>query len=166
MSERQRQTQFLKTLLGRDPDPGHEDLGHRLQAAERDERCMKRACRLVAIITMLALAVLGYLLVLKVPDQSARLAQAALRFCEALALGSAMCLGVFVGLLFWHRALINRLLAEGRKLITSEIQARPRQTHTDSSTVIVREGDTAVYHIRTDAPLAPGTEAVSSAKAT
>ena len=150
MSERKKQAEFIKTLLscGGGDQVAYQDLSERLKLAERDERCMKRACRLVVVITFLALAVLGYLTVLKVPDDMTRLSQFALRFCQALALGSAMCLGVFIGLLFWHRALINRLYAEGRKIITVELQHTPR-TMTGFATVIVHEGDTAVYHVRT-----------------
>ena len=162
MSERQKQAEFLKNLLNCDDRPAHRDLRERLQQAERDERCMKRACRLVVVVTMLALAVLGYLTVLRVPDDMTRLSQFVLRFCQALALGSAMCLGVFVGLLFWHRALINRLFAEGRKLITFEMRQPDRGAQ--FPTVIVHEGDTAVYHIRTQARTTTSAEIVTLPK--
>jgi len=164
MSERKKQAEFLKGLLACGNLPAHHDLSERLKLAERDERCMKRACRLVVVVTFLALAVLGYLTVLKVPDDMTRLSQFILRFCQALALGSAMCLGVFVGLLFWHRALINRLFAEGRKIITVEMRHSPPHARTGFSTVIVHEGDTAVYHVRTQATQArngPGADIIS-----
>lgn len=164
MSERQKQADFLMALLACDDRPDRHGLGERLQMAERDERCMRRACRLVVVVTLLALAALGYLTVLKVPDDAARLAQVALRFCQALALGSAMCLGVFVGLLFWHRALINRLYAEGRKLITSEMRHQSPQPSAHFSTVIVHEGDTAMHHIRTHARTSPGAEIITLPK--
>jgi hypothetical protein len=164
MSERQKQAEFLKNLLSCDDRPEHRDLRERLYLAERDERCMKRACRLVIVVTMFALAVLGYLTLLRVPDDVSRLSQFALRFCQALALGSAMCLGVFVGLLFWHRALINRLFAEGRKLITFEMRHPGHAAQPAFPTVIVHEGDTAVYHIRTQARTTSSAEIVTLPK--
>ncbi|MEY2410500.1 MAG: hypothetical protein QOF48_3170 [Verrucomicrobiota bacterium] len=164
MSERRKQADFLKALLASDDRPEHRHLGERLLLAERDERCMQRACRLVAVVTFLAIALLGYLMVLKVPNDMTHLAQTAFRFCQALALGSAMCLGVFIGLLFWHRALINRIFADGRKLITAAIQQPADPTRTTFPTVVVHEGDTAVYHIRTPQS-AHGAEIISMPKA-
>ena len=156
MSERKKQADFLKGLLACGDHAEHQDLSERIKMAERDECCMKRACRLIVVVTLMALAVLGYLTVLKVPDDMTRLSQFALRFCQALALGSVMCLGVFVGLLCWHRALINRLFTEGRKIIATGWQHVPSQTQSGFSTVIVHEVDTAVYHVRTDAHNGPG----------
>ena len=47
MSERQKQAEFLKSLLACGDVSQHQDLSERLKLAEREERCMKRACRLV-----------------------------------------------------------------------------------------------------------------------
>jgi hypothetical protein len=165
MSERQKQADFLKTLLACEDRPEHRDFGERVQMAERDEWCMKRACRLVGVITLMALAALGYLTVLKPPDEVAGLAQVALQFCQALALGSAMCLGVFIGLLFWHRALVNRLFVEGRKIITSEIKPAPHHAPSYFPKVIVHEGDASLSQIRTEARTAPGAEIITLPKA-
>ena len=149
MSERQKQADFLKNLLAGNDCPEHRLLQERITAAERDERCLRRACRLVVVITLAALSALGYLTVLQVPDSLARFGQVAFHFFHVLALGSGMCLGVFAGLLFWQRGLIHRLYEEGRKLVTVSLQHRTRPVLTALPTVLVHEGDTAVYQIRT-----------------
>ena len=149
MSERQKQAAFLKNLLASDDCAEHRLLGERITAAERDERCLRRACRLIVVITLAALSVLGYLTVLQVPDSMARFAKVAFHFFHVLALGSGMCLGVFAGLLFWQRGLIHRLYDEGRKLVTASLQHRPHPAITPLPTVLVHEGDTDVYQIRT-----------------
>ena len=161
MSERQKQADFLKHLLANGDRPEHHELSGRLQQAEREERCLARACRLVVVVGLLALAVLGYLTVLRVPDDMTRLSQAALRFCQALALGSTLCLGVFSGLLLWHRALINRLFADTRKIITSEMQHQFQVTRSGFAKLLVQESDTAVYRVRTQSPAGVGSQAVT-----
>jgi hypothetical protein len=162
MSERQKQAAFLKNLLASDDCVEHRRLEERITSAERDERCLRRACRLVVVITLAALSVLGYLTVLQVPDSMARFGKVAFHFFHVLALGSGMCLGVFAGLLFWQRGLIHRLYDEGRKLVTASLQHRAQATITPLPTVLVHEGDTAMYQIRTHAT---GSEVVELPKA-
>ena len=93
--------------------------------------------------------VLGYLTVLEVPDSMAHYGKVALHFFHVLALGSGMCLGVFVGLLFWQRALIHRLCDEGRKLVTVSLQHRSQPTLAAVPTLLVRELDTVLSEIGT-----------------
>lgn len=149
MSERQKQAAFLKNLLAADDCAEHRLLQERIAAAERDERCLRRACRLVVVITLAALSVLGYLTVLHVPESMARFGKVAYHFFHVLALGSGMCLGVFAGQLFWQRGKIHRLYDEARKLVTASLQHRPQPAFAPLPTVLVHEGDTAVYQIRT-----------------
>lgn len=149
MSERQKQANFLKRLLAGDECAEHRRLEERITAAERDERCLRRACHLVVVITLAALSVLGYLTVLEVPDSMAHYGKVALQFFHVLALGSGMCLGVFFGLLFWQRALIHRLYDEGRKLVTVSLQHRSQPSLAQAPASLVREEDKDMYQIRT-----------------
>ncbi len=149
MSERQKQADFLKRLLAGDECAEHRRLEERITTAEREGLCLRRACQLVGVITLAALSVLGYLTVLHVPDSMAHYGQIAQRFFHVLALGSGMCLGVFVGLQFWQRALIHRLYEEGRKLVTVSLQHRSQPSLAQLPTLLVRKEDTDMYQIRT-----------------
>ena len=148
MSERQKQSDFIKHLLACDDCVEHRQLAERLASSEKDERCLRRACRLVIVVTMVALAVLGYLTVLPAEESNARIAQIMHNYFQVLALGSGMCLGVFVALVFWQRSLVQRLYDEGRHFITAQVQNRA-QPPAASPTVVVHETDTTVYQVRT-----------------
>jgi hypothetical protein len=149
MSEREKQADFIKHLLACDDCLEHHQLQERLVASEKDERCLRRACRLVIVITMVALAVLGYLTVLPMSESNARIAQVLHNCFQVLALGSGMCLGVFVALVFWQRSLVQRLYEEGRHFITNQLQNRAQPTVVTFPTVVVHESDTAMYQVRT-----------------
>lgn len=164
MNERKKQSEFLKSLLACQDCPEHRDLHDRLLRAERDEQCMRRACRLVVVVTFMALAVLGYFTVLEVSNSMSRLAAVALRFAQVIALGSAMASTVFIGLLFWQRALISRLHADGRKLVTANLQNR-HPSPAPASTVIVHEGGGSAYQARTDAQSSGPAETIVLPKA-
>ena len=150
MSERQKQSDFIKQLLACDDCQEHRQLSERLAASEKDERCLRRACRLVVVVTMVALAALGYLTVLPVEESNAGIALITRNCFQVLALGSGMCLGVFVALVFWQRSLTQRLYEEGRHCITAQVQNRAVHPPADTfPTVVVHESDTAVYQVRT-----------------
>ena len=148
MSERQKQADFIKQLLACDDCLEHRQLQERLVACEKDERCLRRACRLVVVVTMVALAVLGYLTVLPVSESNARIGQVLHNLFQVLALGSGMCLGVFVALVFWQRSLVQRLYDEGRHFITTQVQHRAQPSVVTFPTVVVHESDTAMYQVR------------------
>jgi hypothetical protein len=149
MSERQKQADFIKQLLACDDCLEHRQLQERLVSSERDERCLRRACRLVVVITLVALAVLGYLTVLPMSESNARIGQVLHNLFQVLALGSGMCLGVFVALVFWQRSLVQRLYDEGRHFITNQVQNRVQPSADVFPTLVVHESDTAMYQIRT-----------------
>jgi hypothetical protein len=151
MSERQKQADFIKQLLACDDCQEHRHLQEQLAASEKDERCLRRACRLVVVVTMLALAALGYLTLLPMQESNARIGQVLLNCFQVLALGSGMCLGVFVALVFWQRSVTQRLYEEGRHFITAQVQNRAHtQQPTDVfPTLVVHESDTAMYQVRT-----------------
>jgi hypothetical protein len=149
MSERQKQADFIKQLLACDDCAEHQLLQARLEASEKDEKCLRRACRLVFVVTMVALAVLGYLTILPPQESNARIAQVLHNCFQVLALGSGMCLGVFVALVSWQRSVTQRLYDEGRHFITTQVQHRAQPPADVFSTLVVSESDTAMYQVRT-----------------
>ncbi|HXG49535.1 MAG TPA: hypothetical protein VNO52_18075 [Methylomirabilota bacterium] len=119
MSERQKQSEFLKALILETDTEEHRRLREKIIEAERDERCVNRAMRIVAVVAVLAVCGIGYLAVL-LPDFFEESSHILIRSCCALALGSLICFFVFLGLWIWHRALVNRALEEGRRCILAE----------------------------------------------
>lgn len=123
MSEHQKQSNFLQTLLTYDDSEEHRRLQARIEGAERDERCIGCAGRLVGLVTLLAVAGLGYSAVL-LPEFFSNSRNFLVQFFCALGLGSVLCLFVFFGLWCWYRAIVNRLHDECRRLISSLMRSR------------------------------------------
>jgi hypothetical protein len=129
MSEYRKQSEFLKKLVMHEDTPAHRALCERLAAAERNERCLLLACRLVGLIAAVALAGIGYSAVL-LPQFFDNSTHVILRFFSALSLGSALCFVVFLGLWFWYRSQTNRIHDECRCIISCMWEDRLRTTTT------------------------------------
>jgi hypothetical protein len=129
MSEHRKQSEFLRKLVMHDDSPPNRSLCERLAAAERNERCLLLACRLVGLIAAVALAGIGYSAVL-LPQFFDNATHVILRFFSALSLGSALCFVVFLGLWFWYRSHTNRIHDECRRVITAMLEARMKTTTT------------------------------------
>ena len=123
MSEHQKQSNFLKTLLAYDDSEEPRRLQARIDGAEKDQRCIGCACRLVGLVTLLAFAGLGYSAVL-LPEFFSNSRSFLVQFFSALGLGSILCLFVFFGLWCWYRAIVNKLHDECRRLISSLLRSR------------------------------------------
>jgi hypothetical protein len=123
MSEHQKQSKFLKTLLAYDDSEEHRRLQSRIEGAEKDERCIGCACRLVGLVTLLSVAGLGYSAVL-LPEFFSNSRNFLVQFFCALGLGSILCLFAFVGLWCWYRAIVHKLHDECRRLISSLMRSR------------------------------------------
>ena len=123
MSEHQKQSNFLKTLLTYDDSEEHRRLQARIEGAEKDEHCIGCACRLVGLVTLLAVAGLGYSAVL-LPEFFSNSRNFLVQFFCALGLGSILCLVGFFGLWCCYRAIVNKLHDEGRRLISSLLRSR------------------------------------------
>ena len=127
MSERQKQTEFLKTLLGYEDTEERRALEARLHKAERDERCLRRACGLVSLMAFFSLAGLGYSAVL-VPEFFHNATPWLVKFFYALVLGSAFCLTVFTSLWLWYRSVSNRHCGECRRFFLAVLEAKAKFT--------------------------------------
>jgi hypothetical protein len=123
MTEYRRQVAFLKTLLSYSNMDEHRGLQERLVQAEKNERCLLCACRLVGLIGSLGVVGLGYSAVL-LPEFFHRSSHVLIQFFSALGLGSTMCLLVFIGLWFYYRGAVNRIHDECRGVIVRMLESR------------------------------------------
>jgi hypothetical protein len=138
MSEHRKQAEFLKKLVMLDECPAHRSLCERLVAAEKSEKCLLLACRLVGLIALVALGGIGYSAVL-LPQFFDNATHIILRFFSALGLGSGLCFAVFLGLWFWYRNATNRIHAECRQVITAMLDLRLKTTTTTFYPVLVED---------------------------
>jgi len=119
MSERQKQTQFLRELI-RSHDSDHcRELQVRIANAEQNERCVGSAVRLAFLLGLLAALGLGYSAVL-VPEFFQSTTPVAVQIFSALLLTSGICFFSFVWLSCWYRSASNAIYNEGRTFIISQ----------------------------------------------
>lgn len=149
MTERQKQAVFLKNLLCSAGSEEHRHLHERITNVEKDVRCMKGACKLAGLAVLAALAGLGYCAVL-LPEFFDNTVPLPVRVLRALALASGVSLVGFFAMTMRHCRLLHQLHDEARQLVASLVQLRPTPILEPSATVVVHEGDTAVYQIRTE----------------
>jgi len=143
MSEHRKKSEFLKKLVMHDDCAANRGLCERLASAERNERCLLLACRLVGLITAVALAGIGYSAVL-LPEFFDNATHVVLRVFSALSLGSALCFVVFLGLWFWYRSHTNRIHDECRQVITAMLEARLTTTTTTFYPVLMDDSNLKV----------------------
>src|SRR5262249_40043995 len=118
MSEREKQNRFLKELM-RSEDCEHLRRLHSLiTKAERDEKCIASAFRLVALVAMLSAAGLGYSAVFE-PEFFQNVTPTVVKFFTILGLASLICLAGFLGFWLWQRAICNRLYQDVRNFLIS-----------------------------------------------
>lgn len=163
MSEHRKQAEFLKKLVMHDDSPAHRSLCERLAAAERNERCLVLACRLVGLIALVAMAGIGYSAVL-LPEFFDNATHVVLRFFSALTLGSALCFLVFLGLWFWYRDHTNRIHDECRQVITAMLEGRSKTATTTFYPVLVGDSNLKITTVG-DAKAPAGAELVGLRKA-
>ena len=134
-----------------DDSPANRSICERLAAAERNERCLLLACRLVGLIAAVALAGIGYSAVL-LPQFFDNATHVVLRFFSALSLGSALCFVVFLGLWFWYRSHTNRIHDECRRVITMMLELRLKTTTTTFYPVMVEDSNLKITAVGTGQP--------------
>src|SRR5438093_3898128 len=151
MSERQKESRFLKTLILCD----HSEQGRRLQEkikrAEKDERSIRCAVFLVGVVAMLSLSGLGYAAVF-VPEFARFTSHIATRICSALGLGSLLCMLVFVGYWLWYRAASNRIFEECRRFLRPLMESRINQLPPSLQVVELDSRGLPVYGTETPKP--------------
>ena len=123
MTERERQTEFLVRLLVLAESKAESDLQARIHQAQHDEKCLRFALVLVGLIGGSALAGLGYCAVLHPEFFDSTMPTLMKIFC-AVALGSLICIVVFLCSWLWYRGNSNRLYEECRQRVMHMIQGR------------------------------------------
>ena len=147
MSERKKQSQFLKELIRTEAPEGCLELENLIVKAERDEKCIGSAVRLVGFLALLAIAGLGYSAVF-VPQFFHNSTPLVVKFFTALMLASLICMVGFLGFWFWYRAICNRLYQECRNLIMSMHRFSPPPPSPFPSALVHKQG-AQVYTIVT-----------------
>ena len=147
MSERQKETRFLKTLILNEDSEHGRQLQEKITRAEKDERCIRGAVFVVLLLVLLAISGLGYSAVL-VPQFKHFSSHLATKVCCAVGLGSLICLCIFIGYWFWYRALSNRVYEECRRFLRAALEGKLKESnatvgtshpHNQNSSVSQRE---------------------------
>jgi hypothetical protein len=120
MSEREKQSEFLKALICRDDSGACKIIREKIHHAERQERCMRRMIFLVIVLILLSLACLCYT-TLFWPEVFRDPSQLLVKFSCSVGLASFICLIAFSGYWLWCRWLLNGLYHECRRLIITAV---------------------------------------------
>ena len=104
-------------------------LQYSLAQTERDRRCIRRAVFLVVMLSMLSLAGLSYCAIL-LPEALYQSKYHVLPGLGGLGLGSVISLVVFLGYLFWNRAVVSRLHGECRLRVLAKLHFKESGTPT------------------------------------
>ncbi len=126
-NEHQKETAFLRHCIRYDESPGRRALDDRITQIQRNERSVRRAMWLMALLAALAVAGLGYALIF-LDDYPQRTSQFVTRFVVqvfgALGLASMICVVAFVGLRMIYRTKLDRRREECRQLVTRLLESR------------------------------------------
>jgi len=153
MSERQKQTDFLKMLILYEDTDERRQLQERIRKAERDECCLRRVIFLVVLLGLFSLAGLGYSAVL-LPDFFRNSTHFLIKLFCALGLGSLICLVTFGVYWFWFRGVLDGLHEECRRYVLAVMASKSYQAETKLSTLSVKELGVEVYQVTTSSPQA------------
>jgi hypothetical protein len=123
MNEHQRHTEFLREIIRYDDTEERHKLEGRIVEVQRDERCVKRAARLMALFVALSAAGVGYGAVLQDNFPYGKFGFLVRFICE-LGLAAVICLAVFAVLLAVYRVRLNRLRDEFRKVVNRILESQ------------------------------------------
>jgi hypothetical protein len=148
MTERQKETAFLKRLIVCDDCAEGRDLEARLLQAERDERVVRQAVGLVTVLTALSLAGLCYSMIL-LPDFPYNRSQFELKLFLTLGLGSSLCLAAYGCVWARCRRLLNKLRDECRRVLAGMMEERFLRDRMIPFPQTVQRPDLATYENET-----------------
>ena len=126
MSEHERDTAFLRQCLIYDNSAERHSLEERIVQAQCNERCVRRAVRLMAALTMLGAAGLCYAgIFMESPQSPSQFITPLFNkvFC-ALGSGSLVCMLAFWGLGALYRKELEKCREECRRLATKFFESR------------------------------------------
>jgi hypothetical protein len=123
MSDHHKQTEFLKQCLRYDENARRLELEQQITRIQRDERCVWRAVWLMAVLTALALAGLGYpaILLANFPYSAP---QSIVNLLCALGVASLVSLLAFVILGMVYRKMLDQRREECRLLVIKLLESR------------------------------------------
>ena len=128
MSEHQKETAFLWSVILYDDGDGPLKLNKSIAQVQQDERCVKRVAWAMVLFLLLGLAGVGYGAVLN-EDFPYNLPQPVLNFFCELVLASLICLVAFAGLLTVYRRKLNRLREECRQAVLRLLESHLSKAH-------------------------------------
>lgn len=147
MSAYNKQSAFLRKLVILADTAENRALCEKLSHAERSEKCLMCACRLVGLIALLGMAGLGYASVL-LPEFFDNSTHVLIRLCSAVGLGSCLCFAVFLGLWHYYRRITNRIHSECRMVIMKTLSAKFASHAACSSPVVGDEPQVKISVLR------------------
>ena len=149
MSDSQRDTAFLRQCLGYDDSNERHQLEARITQAQCDERCVRRAVWLMALLTGLSMAGLCYAAVFLThhPQNVSQLITPFFaRVLCALGLGSLICMLVFMGLAMIYRKELDQSREACRRLTAKFLESRLGKPSGAPLTAMVKEQELLVNH--------------------
>ena len=149
MTERQKETRFLKTLIVCDNSEQARQLEQKIKLAEKDERCIRAAVYLVGIMALLSLSGLGYSAVF-VPQIAHFSSHLATRICCDIGLASLMCMLIFAGYWVWYRAVSNRVFEDCRRFLRPLLESRLKDGSPPSPILVSANPTLRVYRSETE----------------
>jgi hypothetical protein len=123
MSDHHKQTEFLKRCLGYEESARCRELKQQITQIQRDERCVRSAVWLMAILTALAVTGLGYpaILLANFPYSAP---QTIVNLVCAVGVASLVSLVAFVILGMVYRKMLDKRREECRLLVTKLLESR------------------------------------------
>jgi hypothetical protein len=127
-NQRQKEMSFLRHLMLYDNSDEGRKMDEQIRRTEGNERCVRRAMFVMAILAALALTGLGYSMVL-LDDFFQNRFQLAIRLFCALGLASGLSLTAFLVIWFTSRAELDEQREQCRRLVTRIVEARLGKAH-------------------------------------
>ncbi|HEX5398675.1 MAG TPA: hypothetical protein VFY06_06450 [Verrucomicrobiae bacterium] len=123
MSEYEKHTVFLQQCIRYDESARHQELHERITRIQCDARCVRRAAWLIALLTVLIVAGLGYEMILA-DNFPYNLPQFVVNLILALGLASLFCFLVFMCLGVVYRRKLDQHREECRQRVAKLLELR------------------------------------------
>jgi hypothetical protein len=123
MSEHQKHTEFLRQCILYDESARRQELHEGITRIQRDARCVRRAVWLMALLTALVVAGLGYEVIL-VDNFPYNIPQSIINIICGLGMGSLISLLAFMGLGMVYRMKLDQRREECRQLVARLLESR------------------------------------------
>jgi hypothetical protein len=146
MTERERQAEFLKSLLTGNTDECNR-LRQRLRQAQHDEHCIRRALILMVLVGVVSIVGLGYCAVL-LPEFFDNATPLLVKVFCALGLGSLICMTIFGGCWLFYRKASNQVNEDCRHFIADTARDTAAKVDFDNGGSVIKPTST-LYQIET-----------------